>query len=236
MIGTLHLMKLKSCLHTAALVAAVSFLASCQHSERAQPAHRDDRTTGSLADAPKHKGDTVRILWREIRYDADVQDTVSAIVLNNDYLSRLPDPERAALGYVATFIGTDCQWDGGARDDRSNLKCMLISALGLGYQCSEQHLGFLRKWFRSDKKVLAALQDCPTTPFTASSQETFDSIGLINDGGELRVFFAAAGMNMQTGDSWNYSETDYFQTDGSQIRMLHAETSGIERQKTDPEE
>ncbi|MDP4712445.1 MAG: hypothetical protein NWS63_14690, partial [Saprospiraceae bacterium] len=55
---------------------------------------------------------TVRFLWREPRFDEVFQDTVSVLVLDEEYCKTIPDAERAALGYVATFIGNECEWDG----------------------------------------------------------------------------------------------------------------------------
>ncbi|MBK6878684.1 MAG: hypothetical protein IPG99_20185 [Ignavibacteria bacterium] len=120
----------------------------------------------------------VKILWREDYYNAELQDTMSMIVMNSSYCSTLPDPEKAAIAFVATFVGNDCWWDGQYTNDRSNLKCKVLTELNLGYQCSESHLGFLRHWFREDAKALERLEDCPTTPFTATEQETFDSISI----------------------------------------------------------
>ena len=93
----------------------------------------------------------------------------------------MTDPEKAALGCIATFIGSECWWDGETNNDRTNLDCKIITALGLGYQCSDEHLLFLRKWFSTDKEVLSKLEtsNCPTTPYTATSQNTFDEIKLI---------------------------------------------------------
>jgi hypothetical protein len=67
-------------------------------------------------------------------------------------------------------------WDGEYKSDRSNLKCKILNALDLGYQCSQTHLGFLKKWFRIDEKVLKRLEDCSTIPSTSTVQNTFDKI------------------------------------------------------------
>jgi len=45
----------------------------------------------------------------------------------------MTDQEKAAIGYVYTSIGNECWWDAEANDDRSNLDCKIITALGLVY-------------------------------------------------------------------------------------------------------
>lgn len=105
-----------------------------------------------------------------------------------------------------------------------------MTALNLGYQCSDKHLGFLRKWFKNDKKVLAEFDyNCPTTPFTASSQNTFDEIKLTVKGNDISVWFSISGVNMPMGESWSYTETNYFQLDNDNIRLIKKEQSKVKR-------
>jgi len=118
----------------------------------------------------------VKALWRETQYDSVLKANVSSIILNENYLKNISQPEKAALAYVATFIGNDCEWDGEVNADRSNLKCKILSSLDLGYQCSDRHIGFLRKWFAKDSTALEALKPCRTMPNTATIQSTFDEI------------------------------------------------------------
>ena len=68
---------------------------------------------------------TVKFLWCANKYNEELQDTVNSIFINEDYCKTITDPERASLGFVATFIGNECWWDGEANDDRNNLKCIL---------------------------------------------------------------------------------------------------------------
>ena len=106
----------------------------------------------------------VKFLWVDKKYDQELKDTINSIFINEDFCNKISDPERAALGFVATFIGNECWWEGEAKEDGSNLKCKILTSLNLGYQCSDKHLGFLRKWFENDKKSLEELTDCPTCP------------------------------------------------------------------------
>ncbi len=170
---------------------------------------------------------TVKFLWCANKYDEELQDSVNSIFINEDYCKRITDSERAALGFVATFIGNECWWDGEAKDDRSNLKCKILTALNLGYQCSEQHLGFLRKWFRNDKESLEKLEDCSTTPYTSTIQDTFEEIYLTVKENIISVSFIANGINLREQRKWSWSETDYFQFENEQIRLIKIDKSEV---------
>lgn len=175
-------------------------------------------------------------LWREDVYNANLKDTFNSIVISNSLCEKLSDPEIAALGYVATFIGNECDWDGEYKEDRSNLKCKILSALNLGYQCSAQHLGFLKKWFKNDKKVLAEINsNCPTTPFTATIQETFDKIAIKVEGNKIAVTFDASGVNMRESYYWSWTETDYFIVKNNTIQLIKKVESNVKNENFDNE-
>jgi len=163
------------------------------------------------------KDTTVMILWRGNRYDTTYKDSVNAVLINNAYCKTISDPVRAALGYVATFVGSDCWWDGPAKDDRSNLKCEMLSALDLGYQCSDRHLGFLRKWFKYDTLSLKNLKDCGTVPYTATYQDAFDEIRLTLKGNTITVKFRASYIDTRDQGNWSYTETNIFEYDKNGI-------------------
>ena len=174
---------------------------------------------------------TEKFLWRENKYDEKLKSTFSTIIINERLCKILSEPERAALGFVVTFIGSECDWDGEAKDDRSNLKCKTLTSLNLGYQCSEEHLGFLRKWFANDSNSLKELKYCPTTPYTASTQETFDYINLNVKGNLISIEFGASGVNLQNNDAtWSWTETDYFQVDNERIKLIKKIKSKVKRE------
>lgn len=173
---------------------------------------------------------TVKFLWRADKYDDELKDTFNSIFINEEYCKTITDPERAALGYVATFIGNECWWDGEANDDRSNLKCKILTALNLGYQCSDKHLGFLRQWFKDDKKALVKLENCPTTPYTSTIQDTFDEITLKVNGNEISIFFRANGVNTREGNSWSWTETDYFQVENDNLKLIKQDKSKVKQE------
>lgn len=161
---------------------------------------------------------TVKFLWR---------DSTAAMIIDESVCPTLSDPEKAALGYVATFIGNECWWDGDYTEDRSNLKCEILTALDLGYQCSDKHLGFLRQWFKKDTAALKALEACPTTPNTSTIQDTFDEIILTTKGNEIAIFYKANGIHMREQRSWTWSETDYFQFDQDNIKLIKQDKSKV---------
>ena len=176
---------------------------------------------------------TISFMWRDLKYDSTLTDSFSSIFLNMDYINTMTSQEKAAIGYVSTFIGNECWWDGEANDDRSNLDCKIITALGLGYQCSESHLGFLRKWFSTDNEVLAELGDsnCPTTPYTATIQDTFSKIVISTKEDSISVYYEASAVNMREQESWEWSETVHFFATTDNLKLIKKDKSEVKLEK-----
>ena len=171
----------------------------------------------------------VKFLWRETHYDEEYETDISRIYLDHDYISTISEPEKAALAYVATFIGNECAWDGKVADDRSNLKCSILWALDLGYQCSYEHLGFLRFWFRNNEEILDELEACPTMPDGATVQDTFEEINIAVESNTITVSFKANGFNMREQRSWNWTEKMIFEFKENELLLLSDEKSPLER-------
>ncbi len=169
-------------------------------------------STFTLPGREIHDDKKVQFLWRENIYNEELDDTISSIVIDTAYCRSITGPEKAALAYVATFVGNECWWDGNAARDRSNLKCKILTALDLGYQCSDTHFGYLRQWFRDDAKAMLKLEDCPTTPFTATIQETFDSINISVSGDVIIVEFSVTGFNLREDLDWHRKEEITFRS------------------------
>ncbi len=206
-------------------VATIFLLASCGQTNY-------DSYKGEVTNADKTKYNTlvektVKFLWR---------DSIASIVIDEEYCKTISDPEKAALGYVATFIGNECWWDGDYTDKSDNLKCEILTALDLGYQCSDKHLGFLRQWFKNDTTATKALEACPTTPNTSTIQDTFDEITLTTKGNQIIVFFKASGMNMREERSWSWSQTDYFQFNRGNIKLIKQVKSKVKVEHFDASE
>lgn len=204
------------------LIATLLVINACSNTENSdkQASQSKDEVTATQAAAK-----TINFLWRENQYDPELKDTVNTIIIDEEAAKSLSDAERAALGYVGTFVGSDCWWDGEATDERNNLKCKVLSALNLGYQCSEQHLGFLRKWFANDEKALEQLKDCPTIPYTATVQETFDTIKMTTKGDQITVWYAASGVNLREDQTWDWTEETTFQVNGDHLNIIAQKSS-----------
>ncbi len=183
-----------------------------KHSQETAPIKTDSTQVVTTTDK------SIRFLWR---------DSSAAIVINQDFCKTITDFEKAALGYVATFMGNECEWDGMPTKDRSNLKCEILTALNLGYQCSEQHLGFLQQWFKNDTTVLKELEACPTTPNTSTIQETFEEIVLTTKGNEISVSFKASGIHLREEREWSWSETNHFKVQNERIQLVRKERSKV---------
>lgn len=156
----------------------------------------------------------------------------TGLYINKEYIVTISDVEKAALAYVATFIGCDCWWADDHMDaDRGNLDCKIISALGLGFQCSETHLGFLRSHFAKDSTVLSELEDakCPTTPYTATVQNTFDDIQLTLQGDSIIIYYAANGINVRAEMTWHWTETMLFIVSKDQLYLVDKQRSEVVR-------
>lgn len=173
----------------------------------------------------------IKFLWWEERYIEELEGDYQTIILNDDFCQSISDQEKAALGFVATFVGNECQWDGKANADRSNLKCKILTALDLGYQCSDDHLGFLRKWFANDTGALKKLTSCGTMPYTATSQNTFDEIFVTSTENTIQVRYKVQGVNTAMSTSWSWNQLDYFTYDQETITLMQSQKSAISKEK-----
>jgi hypothetical protein len=118
-----------------------------------------------------------KILWLEKQFDPEFNAEVKVIRLNQTYFDKIDEAEKAVIGYYATFHGNECWWENDKpNDDRSNLRCKIIDALQLGYQCSDMQLDFLKKWFRTQPALVQELDHCPTIPTTSTQQDSFEEI------------------------------------------------------------
>lgn len=153
------------------LCLSTTSLVSCQK----KVANSPSPSYHTIKEQPKAK-EFKKIVWRENITDKNGL-TMNSFAIDSTFFQTINERDKACLGYVVTFVGNECWWDGdSATEARDNLKCVLLDALQLGYQCSDSHLGFLRKWFQSDPRVSKELEDCPTIPYTSTIQNTFSEI------------------------------------------------------------
>lgn len=212
-------------IHSFCIILLLAVLTSCGQAETKNESNEPVNSEASSETQVEET--TVKFLWREMKYDSTLNDSFNSIFINQEYANTISDPEKAAIGYVATFIGNECWWDGDTKEDRSNLDCKVITALGLGYQCSEGHLGFLRNWFAADKAVLTELENCPTTPYTATVQDTFEEIVVKTKGDTIIVEYKATGMNLREGKNWEWSEKVHFQVNGDHLNLIKKDKSDV---------
>ena len=205
---------------------------SCQNEKEKTKISSDlQRESNDQPDAIENvsRDTIVTFLWRENIYDESIKDSISTIVINKDFCESIHDSEKAALAYIATFIGSECWWDGSMNEDRSNLQCEIHKALNLGYQCSKKHLGIIEKWFSGDKDVLDEIQNCPIIPHTATVQNTFDKIDLNRIGDTIEISFAVTQINTREALSTEYTEKNIFIIQGDQITLHKKEMSEFKK-------
>lgn len=180
----------------------------------------------------KLKEKKLKLLWREKGFDKTKKIERNTIVLNHEFIATISDPEKAALAYIATFIGNECQWEKGS----DNLKCKIIDALNLGYQCSDTHLDFLKYWFRNNKSLLSKLKRCQKKPDGATIQTTFQEINLEVNSDTIVIGFNASGINLRERETFTWTEKQYFEFKEDELRFLKTEKSPFERKSFEIEE
>ena len=175
------------------------------------------------------KSKAIKFLWRAAEDDVVLDQKYNDIVINQSFCNSISNQEKAALAFVATFIGNACMWDGKVNEDRSNLKCKILTALNLGYQCSDAHLGFLKHWFSQDEEALKKLEVCVTMPETATVQSTFDEITIETNADQhtITVTYKVIGVNMRESKSWHYTKTDHFAFTCESIDLINSQKSEI---------
>lgn len=145
---------------------------------------------------PPRKG-KVRLAWNDAEYQ--LQSDTQAF-------SCLSDAERAAVGYVAATIPSQCNWISGPDVATSELmECKLTQALGLGYQCEAKHFAFLRQWLKDETPAL-----CAKIPITAYAQTALSEVSLLHDDTRITVSYKATTTTGPMGEAWTWSEDIVF--------------------------
>lgn len=167
----------------------------------------------------------ITFLWRENIYNEELAAEINSIVLNQEYIKNISEPEKAALAYISFGMGNECEWDGKPNENRSNLICKIPWALGLRYQCSSEQLDFLKFWFRNNQDILTELESCLTKPDGGTIQSTFDEITLEVNNNIITVFFKASGVNVREGESWKWTEKHVFKFKENELNVISKEVS-----------
>ena len=175
-------------------------------------------TTGKNYDADT----TVRILWYEKRTKNSRKGSYGPF-FNEKFFARISGHEKAALAFLSTLVSSNCEL---SQDTPHVVNCRLTDMLNLGVQCSPQHLGYLRQWFRDDVEVMRRLvaDSCSSTPSGASTQHSFGSIDLQENKKQIKLIYYGQGMSLRREEVWEWSETLVFRKDSEQRLFLISRT------------
>jgi len=133
---------------------------------------------------------TFTVFWLDENYKPKV---------NLKPLEPLTPQVRAVLALYAMRAGTGCPagtWEGSTYV----MSCMLTTALGLGRQCSPEHIALVKTWFKdgipplnlsaqgiADARAGSLDKVCQNVPDTASYRTTLDVLRVRQDGNQLSV-------------------------------------------------
>lgn len=141
--------------------------------------------------------------------------------LNLSYFKKIPEAEKAILGLIATYAGTDCDPQYSSTDpEQVRYSCKLTLAMGIGYQCSDEYLAFERKWFRNDTTVLNELKECNIRPSGANFVTNFGRIILTRSPGRVKIYFQKNTFSMRKMIGSEWTETLYFKVDTDQVHLI----------------
>jgi hypothetical protein len=151
-----------------------------------------------------------QFLWREKKYSIEVNDTIYETTISDAYAKNMAEDEKAAIAFVLTFINNGCdREDGEMNQNRNNLLCKGLSALGLSYQCSNKHISFLNKWFEGDTSTLKRIKYCPHNFPGVTISSHLKSLDLERKHDTITIFTSVIGSNTraQKTSEWKNSYT-----------------------------
>jgi hypothetical protein len=156
-----------------------------------------------------------KIVWREDIYDPSLKAQVNVIKIDENYFAKVTEPEKAVLGYLASTIGNECYADG----SKQNVKCKILTALNLGYQCSESNKSFLKNWFRDDAVIVSQIENCkPTLPSTI--EKTFEEVKINTADNTIKVEIKGLKLNIKENSVSKWSENLSFKVDGDKVSLI----------------
>jgi len=146
----------------------------------------------------------------------------TSIWIDSEIIKKLPPSEKAVLAYISSIVGNECKQVGTFEEnfvgtEEYHLRCSLTSALGLGYQCEETHLEFLRNWFREDSLTLEEIEYCYMIPWTATIQTRINQLKLAKQEDKIYVFLYADGINVREDLTWEWKQTLIFQVEANSL-------------------
>ncbi len=157
----------------------------------------------------------LKVVWREDIYDPSLKAHVNVIKIDENYFQKVTEPEKAVLGFLASTIGNECYADG----SKENVKCKILTALNLGYQCSESNKSFLKNWFRDDAVIVSQIENCkPTLP--ATIEKTFEEVKISTTDNTIKVELKGLKLNIKENTSSKWSENLSFKVDGDKVSLI----------------
>ncbi|HJY64634.1 MAG TPA: hypothetical protein VJ455_10800 [Ignavibacteria bacterium] len=166
------------------------------------------------------KDTSLKVAWREEVYDSRLKQKVNLIVLNESYFTNISEPEKAVLGYLATFVGNECQWDGTPNSEQNNIKCKILTALSMGYQCSDANKEFFKKWFSESSDVMKEIESCKSTIFSASEQTSFKNISITTKDDVIKIKYTAIKANISKQKMEDWTEELTFGLNNDKLDLL----------------
>jgi hypothetical protein len=155
-----------------------------------------------------------KIVWREDVYDPAIKGNVNVIKLDDNYFANISGPEKAVLGYLASTIGNECFADGSMQ----NVKCKILTALNLGYQCSQESKSFLKNWFRDDAEIVSRIENCKPT-LASTIEKTFDEVKISSESNVIKVELKGLKLNIKENTASKWSESMSFKVDGDKVTL-----------------
>jgi hypothetical protein len=183
--------------------------------------HDTMNAANSKATYHPFKDTTIKAVWRDDVYDPDIKGNVNIIMLNDSYFTGISDPEKAVIGYLASTIGNECYAETGGKQ---NVKCKILSALNLGYQCSETNKSFLKNWFKDETAIINQIDNCKPTLPTGSVEKTFDELKLTTKDDIIKVSLKGLILNIKENSVRRWSENYTF-------RLIDDKLTLVERTK-----
>jgi hypothetical protein len=179
----------------------------------------------SLTAAPPARPHGIEVLTSSESTEAEI---------NLKPLEPLSPAMRAILAFYAMRANSGCppgEWSG----DRYRMQCPLTTALGLGDQCSDEHIALVRKWFKDgippvnlDKAEAVRIgksgkfeDACNATPYTATHQTNWLTLRVERKKPDLMTVEASgAGTSGPEADSGFFTDVTTYRILPDRVKVV----------------
>ena len=165
-----------------------------------------------------------------IRKGKVYDDKVSKIKINEKFLSSAYEPMKAIIAYYGLKAGTECWWENDEPTEKyDNLECLLTKPLKIGFQCSNEHINIVKKWFKDEPKIMnddyKKPDNCAASPETATIQSTYNYINLTRNSNVVSISYEKSGFNMreENDGAWSFVGKDVFEIQEDTIKLISSE-------------